>query len=102
MKPPLQVSFILRQLRQPNANLTCSKGDFEHYADLVSHEKAAINREFTNARDNGVSMVDALAMEDRAHQRLDALKAAVKEDPNLVLVKDHKTGHFVVAEGVCL
>ena len=32
------------------------------YADLVSHEKAAINREFTN----------------------------------------HKTGHFVVAEGVCL
>ena len=41
-------------------------------------------------------------MEDRAHQRLDALKAAVKEDPNLVLVKDHKTGHFVVAEGVCL
>ena len=72
------------------------------YADLVSHEKSAINREFTNARDNGVSMVDALAMEDRAHQRLDALKAAVKEDPNLVLVKDHKTGHFVVAEGVCL
>lgn len=72
------------------------------YADLVSHEKAAINREFTNARDNGVSMVDALAMEDRAHQRLDALKAVVKEDPNLVLAKDHKTGHFVVAEGVCL
>ena len=29
LKPPLQVSFILRQLRQPNANLTCSKGDFE-------------------------------------------------------------------------
>ena len=72
------------------------------YADLVSHEKAVIGREFANARDNGVSMVDALAMEDRAHQRLDALKAAVKEDPNLVLVKDHKTGHFVVAEGVCL
>ena len=29
LKPPLQVSFILCQLRQPNANLTCSKGDFE-------------------------------------------------------------------------
>lgn len=72
------------------------------YKDMVDHEKSVIDGEFTNSRDNGVSMADALAMEDRAHQRLDALKAAVKEDPNLVLVKDHKTGHFVVAEGVCL
>ena len=66
------------------------------YADLVSHEKAVIDREFTSARDNGVSMADALVMEDR----LDALKATVKKSPNTVLAKNYKTGHFVVAEGV--
>lgn len=71
------------------------------YADLVSHEKAVIGREFTNARDNGVSMTDALAMEDLAYRQLDALKATVKQSPNVVLGKDYKTGHFVVAEGVC-
>lgn len=71
------------------------------YADLVSHEKAVIDREFRNARDNGISMENALVMEDRAYQRLDSLKAAVKQDPNVVLGKDYKTGHFVVAEGVC-
>lgn len=71
------------------------------YTDLVSHEKAVINQEFANARDNGVSMTDALAMEDLAYRRLDALKATVKQSPNMVLGKDYKTGHFVVAEGVC-
>lgn len=69
--------------------------------DLVSHEKAVINQEFATARDNGVSMTDALAMEDLAYRRLDALKATVKQSPNVVLGKDYKTGHFVVAEGVC-
>ena len=70
------------------------------YADLVSHEKAVIDREFTSARDNGVSMADALVMEDRAYRRHDALKATVKKSPNTVLAKNYKTGHFVVAEGV--
>lgn len=70
------------------------------YTDLVSHEKAVIDREFSNFRDNGASMADALAMEDRAHRRFDALKATVKENPNVVLAKDYKTGHFVVADGV--
>lgn len=70
------------------------------YKDMVDHEKSAIDGDFINARDNGVSMADALAMEDQAHRRLDALKASVKEDPNVVLAKDHKTGHFVVAEGI--
>ena len=45
-------------------------------------------------------MADALAMEDQAHRRLDALKVSVKEDPNVVLAKDHKAGHFIVAEGI--
>lgn len=71
------------------------------YRDMVTHEKATIDREFTIARDNGVSMMDALAAEERAYQRLAAFKAAVKEDPNMVLSKDYKTDHFVVAEGVC-
>lgn len=70
------------------------------YSDLVSHEKAVIDREFTNARDNGVSMADALAMEDRAYRRLDVLKTIVKQDPNAILAKNYKTGHFVIAEGV--
>ena len=70
------------------------------YKDMVDHEKSVIDGEFANARDNGVSMADALAMEDQAHRRFDALKATVKEGPNVVLAKDHKTGHFVVVEGI--
>ena len=70
------------------------------YKDMVSHERAIIDREFSSARDNGASMQDALAIEDRAYKRLNALKTAVKQNPNTILAKDYRTGHFVVADGV--